>query len=1008
MKTTAFKLTIIFLLFSGIQANSQQNTIKLKLNEGYEYIYKIRTETIRTISNNSTNKPSIHDKTIQIIVDKVLAEHVIEITAQYLENRFSKEEFGIKYRWDYFYPDFYEFTPNPDEEFFSKLNFQYSLDLKCKTISLLNWEELLDQYFNEYSKLNGYKKDDHKLKAHLREKLLAQGNIIEFLLWFNGDTYQQNGVLNNKLLRSNFDVSIENDGIIKLHCKEAISDTSKIQVFDYSYDSKLGLPSKCIYQTIGNEYPYSLIANKTFVTLCRSREIQAKSLFIQGEFTKSLSKKISIAFLNKPFGNDLYMKTFDLDENGKFEAHFDYSHEGFVFAINEDNNKYNFDERLMFYASPGDTIEFNALGSSFQEDITFSGNRSNEAELINKICNSLGIFRAKIIDGTIKKGFLSIRYEHLQIPDYLSEIEKVMSGYKSVLDQQAYNFIENEFKAACYLRVYDYLSFIFNKSSILNLPNPLDITNREEYEKLISSHDIHTKYNEYGFFSRFLAHSYLIYHFKRAKFITRDDDRSFLFGSSHGMEKLVGFAPMVLYGSPLYQETATLLTKKLYDNINIQVPFSSRNELFIARQLETLKNRCNNAEFLAEIGNVLNNLSNWKDENYVPKEPFLNTKKEEIRLSDYFGEKPNIFYVSNNWSVERYVFDRKASEETAINFTMVMEGSNFREWEDYMSRAEPVANQLLLLNDTLTLKDLFPINNRMYFIYDKHGKYLGNEVKLNSAIQLAKESLHEKKETDKSTLQLIILILGIVLVLFTITALIWRWRVRQRFKVEEQKRKLRELELTAIRSQMNPHFLFNSLNSVQNLIQQNKGREAHLYLAEFAGLIRKVLHNSEKEEISLAEELEMVKQYLSLEKLRFEFDFVIHVDEEIDSYNTLIPSMLLQPFAENAVVHGFQFKSGIKNNVTKNNASFSNNGRIEIRVSRVKQSILISIEDNGVGRKIAEKISASTNGKGTKMIEQRLKILQEKQGEKYQLEIIDLEGKEKSGTRVQILIPEEV
>jgi sensor histidine kinase YesM len=107
---------------------------------------------------------------------------------------------------------------------------------------------------------------------------------------------------------------------------------------------------------------------------------------------------------------------------------------------------------------------------------------------------------------------------------------------------------------------------------------------------------------------------------------------------------------------------------------------------------------------------------------------------------------------------------------------------------------------------------------------------------------------------------------------------------------------------------MNPHFLFNSLNSVQNLVQQNKGREAHLYLSDFAGLIRKVLQNSEKEEVSLAEELEMTEQYLNLEKLRFDFDFSISVEQGIDINNTMVPSMLLQPFAENAVIHGLQNK----------------------------------------------------------------------------------------------------
>jgi sensor histidine kinase YesM len=220
----------------------------------------------------------------------------------------------------------------------------------------------------------------------------------------------------------------------------------------------------------------------------------------------------------------------------------------------------------------------------------------------------------------------------------------------------------------------------------------------------------------------------------------------------------------------------------------------------------------------------------------------------------------------------------------------------------------------------------------------------------------------------------------------------WKLRVRQRFKKVEQLRRQRELELTAIRSQMNPHFLFNSLNSVQNLVQQNKGREAHLYLSDFAGLIRKVLHNSDKEEVSLAEEIEMVEQYLNLEKLRFDFNFTISIDKEIDSYNTLVPSMLLQPFVENAVIHGLQSKP--------------ENRELKIEIHRTGSAIKICIEDNGIGREAAKEISKAKNGKGSKMIRERLEILQEKQGEKYLLETIDLKGKE-TGTRVEIVIPEE-
>jgi LytS/YehU family sensor histidine kinase len=314
---------------------------------------------------------------------------------------------------------------------------------------------------------------------------------------------------------------------------------------------------------------------------------------------------------------------------------------------------------------------------------------------------------------------------------------------------------------------------------------------------------------------------------------------------------------------------------------------------------------------------------------------------------------------------------------------MVVEGSNFKQWQDYTNSAEPSMTHLLYINDSLSFRDIFQTSS-IHMVFNKAGEYIGNADKPKTAATMAKESLEPpKKELNKSQLQIIILLLFSIVVLLVLSIVVWKWRVQQRFRKEAQIRKLRELELTAIRSQMNPHFLFNCLNSVQNLVQQNKGCEAHLYLSDFAGLIRKVLQNSEKEEVSLAEELEMTEQYLNLEKLRFDFDFTIFVDKGIDTNNTMVPSMLLQPFAENAVIHGLQNKPENR----------------ELKIEVKKGGGRGEGKEEGKGQELA----AEKNGKGTKLIKERLEILQQKQGEKYSLETIDLN----EGTRVEIFIPEE-
>jgi Putative regulator of cell autolysis len=215
----------------------------------------------------------------------------------------------------------------------------------------------------------------------------------------------------------------------------------------------------------------------------------------------------------------------------------------------------------------------------------------------------------------------------------------------------------------------------------------------------------------------------------------------------------------------------------------------------------------------------------------------------------------------------------------------------------------------------------------------------------------------------------------------------------QKIKKHRQEKRFRELQLAALRAQMNPHFLFNSLNSVQNLVQQNKNAEAHLYLADFAGLIRKVLKNSDKEEVSLSEEIDTLRKYLNLEKLRFDFDYHIDVDDTIDTDLFMLPSLILQPLAENAIIHGLQHKKGKK--------------KLLISVTKINNSIHISIEDNGIGIVASRELRTNSNGIGLRMNEERIQMMQEKYGGNYSFKLTDLAAQGQEGTRVEIVIPEE-
>ncbi|TKG88131.1 hypothetical protein EYV94_27590, partial [Puteibacter caeruleilacunae] len=187
-------------------------------------------------------------------------------------------------------------------------------------------------------------------------------------------------------------------------------------------------------------------------------------------------------------------------------------------------------------------------------------------------------------------------------------------------------------------------------------------------------------------------------------------------------------------------------------------------------------------------------------------------------------------------------------------------------------------------------------------------------------------------QADNSRLWLIIV--GSFLGFGLLSWLIIRIRSRQIARKEAARRKLTEMELKAIRSQMNPHFIFNAMGSIQNLINHNEIKNANLYLSRFARLMRMVLANSNKQLVTLADELELIQHYLELEQLRVDFQFSISCSDDIDPETEEIPGMLIQPLVENAVVHGLTPKGS---------------GNVDVKFHKEHTNIICEIIDDGVG-----------------------------------------------------------
>lgn len=235
----------------------------------------------------------------------------------------------------------------------------------------------------------------------------------------------------------------------------------------------------------------------------------------------------------------------------------------------------------------------------------------------------------------------------------------------------------------------------------------------------------------------------------------------------------------------------------------------------------------------------------------------------------------------------------------------------------------------------------------------------------------------------------------IILFLALIVTLVFRFRTRE---IERTyKHQLVDSELRALRSQMNPHFIFNSLNSIQYFILKKQPQEAYTYLSKFASLMRKILQNSRLKYISIKDEVEWLELYLEMEKLRMDnqLEFFIEHENVSDIEQIHIPTMLIQPYVENGIIHGLLPKEGER--------------KIWIKFIQHEDHVECIVEDNGIGREASrlmnEKRTRKHDSAGMALTKTRLKILSEGKGD-FDVSIEDLNEKgEAVGTRVRILIP---
>lgn len=409
-----------------------------------------------------------------------------------------------------------------------------------------------------------------------------------------------------------------------------------------------------------------------------------------------------------------------------------------------------------------------------------------------------------------------------------------------------------------------------------------------------------------------------------------------------------------------------------------------------------------NKEINSKVGKVIcnNSIGQIYLKQGQPKKA-LKIIEPSLQMALEVGDK---FYIASAYIVLGWAqLELNMDEEAEKN---LMEGLQVAKKYQLKSSVVDAYYHLSALNKK---KHNFELALEQYYIADtifhnikneKTAKYLSaltfqyeTERKNNQIQALANENELVKLKLKESKRNWIAALLAVIL--FASVPMIIN---RQRQLKNEKK--ILTLEQDMLRNQMNPHFIFNSLNSIKLYIINNEKEHAVYYLNKFSKLIRKILIASKEKEITLAEELETMKLYINIENIRFsnEIEYTTHIEDDIDLEGIKVPSLILQPFLENALWHGLSTKKDDK--------------KIELSISKTNaNSVVIAITDNGIGRIEAEKIKNSKLIKrksvGIALTNQRLSNFFKNYPGNYSIEIKDLydENNEPTGTCVKLNIP---
>ncbi len=455
-----------------------------------------------------------------------------------------------------------------------------------------------------------------------------------------------------------------------------------------------------------------------------------------------------------------------------------------------------------------------------------------------------------------------------------------------------------------------------------------------------------------------------------------------------------------------------LITPKVTDlNSKIAQAYNTSGKPQVAKgffneslKLASTQNKRRGLEEKIKVADFQNNINDYSNEIKLRKKALVDI--QDIEKDSVFDNESELTPQNQNYKIGNAYFLQKdyvnaipylekSIEEADEKEDLNVKKEATKKLSDVHFNSKDYQKAYLIYKEyTATVDELYIKREQQISQAARFSREITNKqnriVSLESDRALSESKYQLTTEQAKRQKLIIYSLIGGVLLLLIVAFVMFKY-------IKQQRLANNLLALKTLRSQMNPHFIFNALNSVNSFIASNDERTANKYLSDFSLLMRAVLENSEQDFIPLEKEIELLQLYTKLEHFRFKdkFDYNITVDENIKVSDFVIPPMLLQPYIENAVWHGLRYKKS--------------KGFLKISINQIKaEEITITISDDGIGREKSKALKTQNqkkqNSKGMGNIKKRVAILNAMYKDKVDVFIDDFQDEEDAGTKVVVTL----